>query len=100
MKLLRFPVKGFGGLSLMFSEALVIVVPMVLIISVVSTMVSSWYQSFSFGVGIGWLRFCSIKVSGCRLSWCRGVEVRCKNMGAFVGESTLLLDFKMFKQNV
>jgi hypothetical protein len=40
------------------------------------------------------------KFRGISLSWCRGVGVCCKNTGAFVGESTLLLDFKTFKQNV
>jgi hypothetical protein len=76
MKSLRFPVKGFGGLSLMFSEALV-VVPMVLIILVVSAMVSSWYQVFSFGVGISFVSHCQgIRLSqSSEVSVCRGVKV-------------------------
>jgi hypothetical protein len=87
----------------------------------------SWYQcqcrSFQgFCVGIGGVKVLSlgvevsgvssiIKVSrfrfirvskfcGISVSWCQGVGVRCRDTGAFVGESTLLLDFETFRQNI
>jgi hypothetical protein len=46
----------------MFSEALVIMVPMVLMILVVLAMVSSWYQGFSFGVSVGCIKVSSLGV--------------------------------------
>jgi hypothetical protein len=89
MKSLHFPVKGVGGLSLIFSEAFVVIV-------VVSAMVSSWCQSFDFGVS----SIVESRSQGIGLSECQGVGVRCKDTGAFVDESTLLLDFGMVRQNV
>jgi hypothetical protein len=40
-------------------------------------------------------------VSVVRVSeWCQGVRVHCRDTGAVVGESTLLLDFKRLTKNV
>jgi hypothetical protein len=67
MKSLHFPVKGVGGLSLMFSEAFVVVTDVLAI-------VSFWCQGFDFGVssivesrsrGIGLSECCGVKVSEC-----------------------------------
>jgi hypothetical protein len=41
MKLLRFPIKGVGGLSLILSEAFVVVV-----VAIVSAISLSWYRRF------------------------------------------------------
>jgi hypothetical protein len=49
------------------------------------------------------VKYRRVKVSRYRLIrvlWYQGVGVRCKDTGAFVGESTLLLDFETLKQNV
>jgi hypothetical protein len=35
-----------------------------------------------------------------KVSWYQGVGVRCKDTGTVIGESTLLLDFEMFRLNV
>jgi hypothetical protein len=58
------------------------------------------YQMLSKYRGV---KYRQVKVSRYRLirvSWYQGVEVRCKDTGAFVGESTLLLDFETLKQNI
>jgi hypothetical protein len=77
---------------------------------------------FGHGIGIGFVicrgfkvsvlvSFLGVEVSGVSsivesrfrgisLSECQGVGVRCKDTGTFVGESTLLLDFETFRQNV
>jgi hypothetical protein len=109
MKSLRFPVKGVSGLSLIFSEALVVMVADVS--AMVSISVSSFVVVSKF---LCWYWLCQSFVSRCRgircvvesksrgigLSWCQGVGVRCKDTGAFVGETTLLLDFGTLRQNV
>jgi hypothetical protein len=56
-------------------------------------------------------RCCRVKVSRCRflgvskfrcirVSWCQSVGVRCKDTGAVVGKTTLLLDFETLRLNV
>jgi hypothetical protein len=100
MKSLHFTVKGVGGLSLIFSEVVIVIMFAMVsgIISLLSVLVSfvsrfcflvSRYQVLSKSEfqGIGFVK----------VSWCQGVRVRCKDTGVFVGESTLLLDFKTFK---
>jgi hypothetical protein len=93
MKSLHFPVKGVSGFNLTVSEVFSIVVAMVSgIVSslLVSFVILSGCQSFILGVkvlGVVESRFHGVKVSGCA----------CKDTGMFVGEFTLLLDFKTFK---
>jgi hypothetical protein len=90
IKSLRFPVKGVGGFNLTFSEVFVVVVS---VFSAIVICHLSRCQSFIFGVkvsGVVESRFRGVRVSGCT----------CKDTGAFVGESTLLLDFEMLKKNV
>jgi hypothetical protein len=95
--LLRFPVKGFSGLSLTFSEAFGVVVAIVL--GIVSLSVSVLFVS-RFRFQCRGVKYHRVKVSRywlVKISWCQGVGVCCKDTGAFVGEFTLLLDFETFK---
>jgi hypothetical protein len=101
MKSLRFPVKGVSGLSLIFSEAFGVVVAMVsAMVAMVSAMVSS------VSVLVSRCQVCQVLSSqglegsvyqSIKVLWCQGVGVHCKDTGVFVGESTLLLDFRMLK---
>jgi hypothetical protein len=99
MKSLHFPVKGVGGLSLIFSEVVIVIMfAMVSAIVFLCRYRLSWCQSF--GPWCRGIKYCQVKVSRyrfVRVSWCQGIGVRCKDMGAFIGESTLLLDFETFK---
>jgi hypothetical protein len=93
MKLLCFPVKGVGGFNLTVSEVFGVMVAMVsgIVSSLsVSFVVLSGCQSFVLGVkilGVVESRFRGVKVLRCA----------CKDTGVFVGEFTLLLDFKTFE---
>jgi hypothetical protein len=50
------------------------------------------------------VRYCQkyqgVKYRRVKVLWYQGVGMHCKDTGAFVGESTLLLDFETFRQNV
>jgi hypothetical protein len=78
MKSLRFPVKGVGGLSLMFSEAFGVVIVVAMVSAIVSSIgivyrgvrvlvlgveVSSIVGSKSRGIGLS--EFRGVKVLGC-----------------------------------
>jgi hypothetical protein len=89
IKSLRFPVKGVGGLSLIFSEAFgVVVVAMVL-----AMVFSCCWCRYRF-------QYQGVKYRRVKVSWYQGVGVRCKDTGTFIGEFTLLLDFKRLTKNV
>jgi hypothetical protein len=71
-------VKGVGGLSLILSEA-----PVVIVVAMVSAIVSP----------------CVVVGKGCqriRVLWYQSIGVHCKDTGTVVCEFQLLLDFKTF----
>jgi hypothetical protein len=87
MKSLRFPVKGVGGLSLMFSEAFVIVAVDCSAMVSVFVVVSRFLCRYRFSVSRCQVSSSqSLEVSvyqSVKVSWYQGVRVRCKNTGAF-----------------
>jgi hypothetical protein len=82
MKSLHFPVKGVGGFNLILSDISVVV-------AIVSSAIVSFIGVSKYRVSLGQGFVVSV-----------GVEVRCKDTGAFVGETTLLLDFRTLRPNV
>jgi hypothetical protein len=95
MKSLRFPVKGVGGFNLILSD-IGVVVAIVSSVMVLFVRVSEFHLLSKYQVSSSQSLEGSVYQS-IRVSWCQGVGVRCKDTGTFVGESTLLLDFRTLK---
>jgi hypothetical protein len=77
-----------------FSAIVLSLVSLFVSVSFLDVEVSSISSSQSLEVSV----YRSVKVSFVvKVSWCQSVGVRCKNTGAVVGETTLLLDFRTFK---